>query len=392
MTDMAVDMATDLAPSSTTQRTSRRRRTASRVALALTFIATLVLAGCSDVAPAKGWAAPVALPSNNGAPGELVVVIQTQPGILTAVATTPAGTSVRWTFPSKDDKVKLTAIYATPVLDGPRLIVASFSGDIVALDPVSGRPIIGWGGKIEGKIVSNPVVNSTHDLIFVATDRGAVHPIGLRSGEIFPARTTEELRMFGSGAAVSSTVVYGSLDRRLFAIKDASGELAWSIPAAPLLSDIEVVGDRVVAGTVGGRVTAYNVSDGAERWSFQGGAWVWAAPLAAGDTLYVADLDGRVFALDAATGVERWHTAIPRGDVRGSLALTSGVLVVASSTSIFGLDPTSGTERWHQEPNVGRLLASPLVLESGVLFLSDSGTLLRVQPSDGTFETLYKRN
>ncbi len=364
-----------------------------RRVLAAVACLALVIVGCGEVAPPRGWAAPVALPSASGSSDEQVVVLQAEPGKLTAVALSPAGASERWKFPGKDDDVNLRAIYATPILDGPRLIVLGFSGDVLALDPTSGRPIIGWGGKVSGKIVTDPVINSARDLLFVATDHGAIHPVNLGSGAVFPARTTAELRMFGSGVAVSSNVVYGSLDRRLFAIKETSGEVVWSVPAAPLLGDIEVAGDRVVAGTVGGRVTAYNVSDGAERWSFQANAWVWAAPLVDRDILYVADLDGVLYALDSASGTERWRSATPRGDVRGSLALTSGVLIAASSSgSIFALDPATGAEQWHVQPAAGRLLASPLVLESGVLFLSDSGTLLRVQPATGTYETLYRRN
>jgi outer membrane protein assembly factor BamB len=371
-------------------RKSVRFATARWPILAALVVAALVLAGCGNVAPPRGWAGPVALSSSGD---ERVVVIQTQPGRLTAIALTPAGASERWKFPADGDKFKLGAIYATPILDGPRLIVLGFSGDVLALDPASGRPIIGWGGKVRGKVVADPVFNSAHDILFVATDHGAIHPVSVGSGAVFPSRTTEQLRMFGSGVAVASEVVYGSLDRRLFAIEDSSGAVIWSVPAAPLLGDLAAVEDRVVAGTVGGRVTAYQASDGSERWSFQAGAWVWARPLAAGNTLYVADLDGIVYALDNATGAERWRTTTPRGDVRGNLALTSGLLVMASSSgSIFALDPASGVEQWHIEPGVGRLLASPLVLESDILFLSDSGTLLRVQPITGTYETLYQRN
>jgi PQQ-like domain len=376
---------------------SRPSRTSPprRLALpALALLGALLLAACGDVAPPRGWAAPVALPSSSsGAAGEQVFVIQSEPGKLTAVAVTAAGASERWKFPTDDDDFDLTAIYATPVLDGARLIVAAYSGDVLALDPTSGRPIIGWGGKLTGKVVSDPVVNSARTFLLVTTDHGAVHPVSLGSGAIFPARTTEQLRVYGSGAAVSSTVVYGSIDRRLFAIQDSTGEVLWSVPSAPLLGDMEAIGDRVVVGTVGGRVAAYGATDGKERWSFQGNAWVWAAPLAAAGRLYVADLDGRVFALDSSTGAEIWRTATPRGDVRGSPVLAGSALVVASSSgAVFGIDPASGAELWYQQPNVGRLLASPLVLESGVLFLSDSGTLIRVQPTDGTFETIYKRS
>jgi outer membrane protein assembly factor BamB len=361
----------------------------------LVALAALVI-GCGQTAPPKGWAAPVALnpgASSSAGGDELLVVIQPQPGQLKAISITAAGASERWTFPADGDKVKLRAIYATPVLDGPRLIVIGYSGDVLALDPTSGRPIIGWGGKVSGKVATDPVLASKTGLLFVATDQGAIHPVNLGSGAIFPSRTTQQLRMFGSGVATGSDVIYGALDRRLLALDESSGEVLWSVESAPLLGDLEAVGDRVIAGTVGGRVTAYNVTDGAERWSFQAGAWVWAAPLAVGDTVYVADLDGVVYALDGATGAERWHTTTPRGDVRGNLVLTGGLLIAASSSgSVFALDPTSGAEQWHVEPSAGRLLASPLVLESGVLFLSDAGTLLRVQPATGAYETLYQRN
>jgi outer membrane protein assembly factor BamB len=278
-------------------------------------------------------------------------------------------------------------------LDGQRLIVIGFSGDVVALDPASGRPIIGWGGKVSSKVVADPVLNSGGDLLFVATDHGAIHPVSLGSGAVFPSRTTEELRMFGSGVAAPPRVVYGSLDRRIFAIEDSTGALAWSAPSAPLLGDLEALDDTVVGGTVGGRVTTFQVANGEEGWSFPSAAWVWAKPLGVGDTLYVADLDGIVYALDSATGTERWRTTTARNDVRGNLVLTNGLLVLATSTgSIFALDPTTGVERWYVEPDAGRILASPLVLESGILYLSDSGTLLRVQPDTGMHETVYQRD
>jgi outer membrane protein assembly factor BamB len=356
---------------------------------ALLALATF-LAACGQVAPPKGWAAPVALASPGGS--EQVVVIQTEPGKLTAIALTPSGPAERWTFPGKDDKVKLGAIYATPLLEGGKLIVAGFSGDVLALDPASGRPIIGWGGKVSGKVVSDVIVNTARDQALVATDYGAVHLVSLGSGAVAPARTTDEMRMFGSGASSGTSVIYGSLDRHIFAVKDTSGEVAWRATSDPVLGDLTATGDRVVAGIVGNQVKAYNITDGSERWAAPTTAWVWAAPLATRDTVYVADLDGIVYALDSATGVERWRTTAARGDVRGGLTLTGGLLIAATgSGAVFAVDPATGAEQWHVETGVGSLLASPLVLESGLLFVSDSGTLLRVQPSTGTHETLYKR-
>jgi len=85
-------------------------------------------------------------------------------GKLTAVALTPAGASERWKFPADGDKFKLAAIYATPILDGPRLIVIGFSGDVLALDPASGRPIIGWrfGEDRRWSFTINPILDNNY--------------------------------------------------------------------------------------------------------------------------------------------------------------------------------------------------------------------------------------
>ena len=79
-----------------------------------------------------------------------------------------------------------------------------------------------------------------------------------------------------------------------------------------------------------------------------------------------------------------------KSNPNGRLLLASNVLVMATAEGmIFGVDPATGAELWALQTASGRLLASPLVLESGILFVTDSGALLRVNPTTGTQETLY---
>ena len=104
----------------------------------------------------------------------------------------------------------------------------------------------------------------------------------------------------------------------------------------------------------------------------------------------MVDLDGRAYALDVATGAERWSNLTERGNVRGAPVMTNGSLIFSTETTVYALDPSTGAEVWSSpSPAPGKLLASPLVVESGILFVTDTGTLIRVQPANGAIETLY---
>ncbi|MFN8639350.1 MAG: PQQ-binding-like beta-propeller repeat protein [Dehalococcoidia bacterium] len=357
-----------------------------RAAMALVLGLSLLFAACANEAPARGWSAPVVV-SNSG--DELVVVIQSAPGTLTELAITNTSTAERWTYPAKDDKTRLEAIYATPIVRAGRLIVAAYSRDLLALDLASGRPIEGWGGKLEGRVVADPVV-VTPALMFVASDHAAVQPVDLDSGTIYPSKVEAGDRLYGAGLHVGNSVYYGTLDKRLFAVDATSAAPQWQVSTAPLLSGAASASSDVVIGSLDDRVRAYSAADGSERWSFAADEWFWATPLVAGGTVYAIDLDGRAFALDASTGAERWRSALARGNVRASPVLAGGVLVSATEAGlIFGLDPATGNEVWSTQASASRLLAAPTVVESGILFATDSGALLRVNPASGALETLY---
>ncbi len=372
-------------PTSGDASSRRHHRRRGRLLAVVGLLAALATA-CGDVVPARGWPSPV---ETGGTGDERLVVIQSAPGKLTQLAITPAGVAERWTFPGKDDDQALRAIYATPIVRGSTILVAAFSGDLLALDAASGRPIAGWGGKLGGQVIADPVLSGGNQML-VATDHGAVHPVDLGSGTIFPSKLDADERVYGQGVALRGAVYYGTLDKHLFALDATSGTKRWEIETAPLLSNIAAVDETLVVGTLDAHVRAYSAADGAERWSFAGLEWFWAAPVVAGNVVYVVDLDGRAYALDAATGAERWSNVTERGNVRGTPVLAGGSLIFTTETTVYALDPATGTEVWASPSTAsGKLLASPLVLESGILLVTDTGTLIRVQPSNGAIETLY---
>lgn len=377
------------------------RRPRGLAVAALSVVVALSALGCGNIAAAKGWAAPVALDA-----GGQLVLVQSEPGELQAIdlaQLAPAApdqgqpkltaAAARWTFPGEDDDVDLGALYATPVARDQRIYVAAYSGQVLALDAATGRPVTGWGGDLGDRIVAQPVYVESSRAFIVVTEHGEVFAIDTATGAIPAPMADLEGRVLASPAGTGDALFIGSLDRRLVAIDAATGAVRWDVEAAPTGSDLRLAGDLLIAGTLEQQVVARDTATGALRWATDVETWVWAAPLVSADTIHVADLDGRAYALDRATGAVRWRSAATYGEVVAAPALVAGVLVlVTGEGSVVGLAPADGAELWRVEVEVGKLYSDPLVVESNILYVSDDGALLRVAPALGTVEPLFVRS
>jgi outer membrane protein assembly factor BamB len=367
-------------------------------ALALAAFVALSALGCGNIASAKGWAAPVALDGS----GQLVLV-QSAPGELQAIdlsqlappgegQPTVTASAARWTFPGDDDDIELGALYATPVVQEQRIYVAAYSGDVLALDATTGRPIAGWGGDLGDRIVAQPVYVESSRRFVVVTEHGEVFAIDTATGAVPAPMSDLEGRVLASPALAVDALFIGSLDRSLVSL-DLGGGTRWTVETAPTGSDLRLAGDLLIAGTLEQQVVARDTSTGEQRWATDVDTWVWAAPLVTAELVYVADLDGRAYALDRATGALRWRSASVYGEVVSAPALVAGVLVVVTGEgAVVGLSPADGAELWRVDVEFGKLYSDPLVIESSILYVSDNGALLRVAPALGTVEPLFVRS
>lgn len=359
----------------------------------LSLLAVLLLpllAACASIASPEGWAAPVA-------DGDRVIV-HTESGRLTAFNLGGGGATAVWEYPLGDEDEELEAVYATPVVHGGRLYAAGYSGAVVALDLATGRPAAGWvTPRFDDRLVATPVVDEANGQLIVVTEGGDVHAIDLDSGAASVARSQLDGRVWSAPVLAGDTLYVGSIDRSLTAVSTADGAIQWQDTESAIAGDLSVTGGLLLVSAFDQRVRAFELtSSGTERWSFPSDTWFWARPAVADGVVYAVDVDGFVFAIDAESGAEIWRSLTSYGEVRAEPAVVGNAVLVGTREGVlFALDRDTGTDLWPEpvDPDLGRLLASPLVLDSGgVLFVTDSGALLRVDPVRSDVTVLFQRS
>ena len=157
----------------------------------------------------------------------------------------------------------------------------------------------------------------------------------------------------------------------------------WSAKAGRRYTGRVVVDDETVyAGSVDRKVYAVDLATGQVRWSSRLGGIIGGGVLVAGDTVYAASgrPEGRVYALDGRTGKRLWRTNT--GTISASLALIHGVLVAETQRGdVLGLDPAAGTIRWRRQVGFARIEAVPG--DSGTLVVATIDSLFRLSATDG---------
>jgi outer membrane protein assembly factor BamB len=145
---------------------------------------------------------------------------------------------------------------------------------------------------------------------------------------------------------------------------------------------VVVAGETIYAGSVDRKVYAVDLASGQLRWSSRLGGLIGGGVLVVGDTVYAASgrPEGKVYALDAHTGRRLWRTTT--GTVSAPLALVDGILVAETQRGeVFGLDPAAGTVRWRRIVGFSRIPAVPA--DSGTLVVATIDSLFRLNARDG---------
>lgn len=181
---------------------------------------------------------------------------------------------------------------------------------------------------------------------FTAPQTGGVVALDTVTGReqwrtAFPAATNLRVGVGSAGGVVvvNGVVIAAAGDGRIHGLRRVTGAHLWSIPpvgeGAPDVRALAVTGRTLFAGSLTGRVVAYDTSTRRERWRDGDPLDGSIAFEIASDrrNVYVPYLAGRLVALDAATGVERWRT---RDDLKGFVwppAPGAGRLVAAASVA-----------------------------------------------------------
>ncbi len=157
----------------------------------------------------------------------------------------------------------------------------------------------------------------------------------------------------------------------------------WAARAGRRLTGRVVLKDGELYGAgVDRKVYAVDLASGEVRWSSRLSGLVAGGVLVSGDTVFVASSrpEGRVYSLDRATGQRYWRAKT--GPVGAPLALVDGILLVpAQRGQLFGLNPSDGSLRWKRRMGMARI--APVSVGRGAVVVATVDSLYRLTASDG---------
>jgi outer membrane protein assembly factor BamB len=189
-------------------------------------------------------------------------------------------------------------------------------------------------------------------------------------------------RLTGRVEVRGNTLYAGGMDRKLYAIDLANGELRWSARLSGMLvGGVLAAGDTLFVATSrpDGHVMALNNAKGKRIW--RASADPVAAPLALiGGNLVVQTQRGEVLALDPRTGKLRWRRRV--GSARGP-AIPAGpdAMLVSTTDSLFRLALSDGSVT-HRSPSPGAVLAAWLPYKGTLVAGTSDSQVVAIRPQD----------
>ncbi len=257
-----------------------------------------------------------------------------------------------------------------PAGDGNRLYAASRDGNVVALDPASGKTI--WRNELEIALSAGPGVGE--GLVVVGASNGYLVALNADSGdEMWRANLRGET--LARPIIEDDTVMVLTIDNRLRALSAFDGSGRWIVEqSTPNLtmrgsSPPVTVGTSVIAGFDNGRLVAVNIASGDREWES-----LLSPPTGRSDLERLSDIDGLISAVGAdvyAVGYQGNLAAIAAesGQVMWSRDVSSYAGVSADWNNLYTVDEDgivlaltrrNGDESWRQDSLLRREPTVPI--------------------------------
>ncbi|MBV0890289.1 PQQ-binding-like beta-propeller repeat protein [Paracoccus sp. Z118] len=248
--------------------------------------------------------------------------------------------------------------------DGGTVFVTTGWGELVAVDAATGG--VRWRQGVEAPIGGAPTV--ANGTVYAVARDSTGWAVRASDGRVLwtVSGIAAQTGVTGvSAPAVSGdTVVFPFASGQLLAVDTATGVEKWSAQVAgtrrgraiayirDLTGDPVIAGDTVLAGSSSGRITAFDMATGMQRWSDKDGAN--SPVLLAGGSAFAVNDQAQLVRLDAAAGGRIFAVQLPyytdrrvrRQDrivAHYGPVLAGGRLFVASSDGVLRVfDPNSG--------------------------------------------------
>lgn len=269
--------------------------------------------------------------------------------------------------------------------DSGRLYAVSGFGNIVALDPGSGKKL--WEKNLGAPVRAAPT--AVNDRVFVVTMQGRFVCIsGVDGSELWSSRGLpyQASLMTSVSPAVDGDIVvvpYPSGD--VVALKVSDGSAVWSEnltrqrTTSQLTSLSDAARPAIDNGTVfavghAGRMIATQSQTGERLWSLTVPGT--QTPWVAGQSVFVVDTSGQLMAISRMDGKVQWTTKLPGAGKWTGPTLAGGTLWLASSKGDFvGVEATTG--RLATQQSLGSpVYIAPVVAQGRMYVLTDNAKLI----------------
>lgn len=256
------------------------------------------------------------------------------------------------------------------------------------------------GGKSDERAGARPVSVAGRVAVYSPDGKVSVHSAS-NGGRLWSASVRPEnekgIALGGAVAMDASRVLVSTGFSQLVALEAGSGRRLWTFQLdAPARGAPVIVGDTALAVSATNSVFAVNLSDGSEKWVFNGipegaGVLASASPAVSGGTVLFAGTSGEVVALGLKDGEMRWSDTIVQGSRRFALSgisaiaggpvVNNGVVYVASvSGNMAAINIRSGERIWDR--SIGSVHA-PVVSGNSVFVVDLDDRVLALNAKTG---------
>jgi len=270
-------------------------------------------------------------------------------------------------------------------IDNGRIYAASGYGNVVALDPGSGKKI--WEKSLGTPVRASPT--AAGDRVFVVTIDGRFYCLSGADGtELWAVRGLPQqasLLTNVSPAVEGEIVVVPYPSGDLVALKVSDGSPVWSENLArtrttsQLTSMSDAARPAIDHGTVfavghAGRLVATQSKTGERLWSLNVPGT--QAPWVAGDSVFVVDTSGQLMAISRSDGKVQWTTQLAGASIWSGPTLAGGTLWLASAKGqLVGVDAVTG--RLTTQTDLGSpVYIAPVVAQGKMFILTDNAKLI----------------
>jgi outer membrane protein assembly factor BamB len=192
----------------------------------------------------------------------------------------------------------------------------------------------------------------------------------------------------GSPAVAEETVVYLA-DEDVRALDAATGETVWTAleTGGRLLDARPVIADGTAYVQVGVATYALDLATGETEWRYATGLQSEVTPAVTDDTVYVGGDDTYVRALSTADGSQQWRYKFGN-HVEGNVGVAAGRVFAGSRDGfVVALDATDGSQKWRYRLPVSegdRPAPETITTDGSRVYVLGGGRLHTLAVADGT--------